>query len=69
MTGIHLGVRPDGAASTRLTGSLDEFRQIRRTLTADEITTLRETNTAPTDGGTVVHLPFEKVTAQGYARM
>ncbi|MGW0946604.1 LamG-like jellyroll fold domain-containing protein [Streptomyces sp. NPDC002623] len=69
VTGVHLGVRPDGAASTRLKGALDEFRLIRRALTADELTALRETNTDPTDRSTVVHLSFEKITAQGYARM
>ncbi|MEU3779538.1 LamG-like jellyroll fold domain-containing protein [Streptomyces sp900129855] len=69
VTGIHLGARPDGAATTRLAGSLDEFRLIRRALTTDELTALRETNTDPTDRATVVHLAFEKVTTQGYARM
>lgn len=69
VTGMHLGVRPDGAASTRLRGSLDEFRLIRRALTAAELTALRETNTDPADRSTVVRLSFEKITAQGYARM
>lgn len=69
VTGLHLGVRPDGAASTRLKGALDEFVLVRRALTPEEITALRETNTDPTDRATVVHLSFEKVTTQGYARM
>ncbi|WP_327314107.1 sialidase family protein [Streptomyces sp. NBC_01235] len=51
------------------TGDVFLFRLIRRALTTDELTTLRETNTDPTDRATVVHLSFERVTTQGYARM
>ncbi|MFY7633082.1 LamG-like jellyroll fold domain-containing protein [Streptomyces sp. NY05-11A] len=67
--GIRLGARPDGAATTRLAGSLDEFRLIRRALATDELTALRETNSDPTDRATVAHLAFEKVTTEGYARL
>ncbi|URN14817.1 MULTISPECIES: sialidase family protein [Streptomyces] len=64
--GLHLGARPDGA--NRLKGSLDEFRLVRRALTAEELTALRTSN-ADTGTATTVRLPFETLSPQPYARM
>ncbi|MDX3243064.1 sialidase family protein [Streptomyces sp. ME18-1-4] len=64
--GLHLGARPDG--HDRLTGSLDEFRLVRRALTAEEVTALRTSN-ADTGTATTVRLPFETLSAEPYARM
>jgi sialidase-1 len=64
--GLHLGARPDGA--DRLKGSLDEFRLVRRALTAEELTALRTSN-ADTGTATTVRLPFETLSPQPYARM
>jgi sialidase-1 len=64
--GLHLGARPDGY--DRFKGSLDEFRLVRRALTADELTALRTSN-ADTGTATTVRLPFETLSPQPYARM
>ncbi|MEU2878860.1 sialidase family protein [Streptomyces sp. NPDC007070] len=66
VAGFHLGARPDGA--DRLKGSLDEFRLVRRALTADEVTALR-TSDADTGTATTVRLTFETLSPQPYARM
>ncbi|WP_264932924.1 sialidase family protein [Streptomyces sp. A012304] len=63
---LHLGARPDGA--DRLKGSLDEFRLVRRALTAEELTALRTAN-ADTGTATTVRLPFETLSPLPYARM
>ncbi|GHK03911.1 hypothetical protein SY2F82_66100 [Streptomyces sp. Y2F8-2] len=64
--GLHLGARPDGY--DRFKGSLDEFRLVRRALTADELTALRTSNT-DTGTATTVRLSFETLSPQPYARM
>ncbi|MEV6737773.1 sialidase family protein [Streptomyces sp. NPDC051104] len=64
--GLHLGARPDGY--DRFKGSLDEFRLVRRALTADELTALRTSN-ADTGTATTVRLRFETLSPQPYARM
>ncbi|MFF3850606.1 LamG-like jellyroll fold domain-containing protein [Streptomyces sp. NPDC002328] len=64
--GLHLGARPDGF--DRLKGSLDEFRLVRRALTAEELTALRTSN-ADTGTATAVRLPFETLSPRPYARM
>ncbi|MFK4224238.1 LamG-like jellyroll fold domain-containing protein [Streptomyces sp. NPDC019890] len=64
--GIQLGVRPDGGEHFK--GSLDEFRLVRRALSDTELTALRASN-ADTGTATAVRLPFETLSAQGYARM
>ncbi|MEJ8635492.1 LamG-like jellyroll fold domain-containing protein [Streptomyces sp. MS2.AVA.5] len=66
VTGFQLGARPDGVE--RFTGSLDEFRLIRRALSGTEAAALRSSN-ADTGTATTVRLPFETGSAQGYARM
>ncbi|MFI0163385.1 LamG-like jellyroll fold domain-containing protein [Streptomyces sp. NPDC017095] len=64
--GLHLGASPDGY--DRFKGSLDEFRLVRRALTAQELTALRTSN-ADTGTATTVRLPFETLSPQPYARM
>ncbi|MEV5350560.1 sialidase family protein [Streptomyces achromogenes] len=64
--GLHLGASPDGY--DRFKGSLDEFRLVRRALTAQELTALRTAN-ADTGTATTVRLPFETLSSQPYARM
>jgi sialidase-1 len=64
--GFQLGAKLDGTG--RFKGSLDEFRIIRKALTAQELDDLRASNTDP---GTVTgaRLPFDVVTVNSYARM
>jgi sialidase-1 len=66
MDGFQLGAKPDGTG--RFKGSLDEFRIIRKAVTAQELDGLRAGNTDP-GPATGVWLPFDVVTANSYARM
>ncbi|MGC0251232.1 LamG domain-containing protein [Pseudactinotalea sp. Z1748] len=61
-TGLHIGQRPDGG--DQLLGAVDEIVLLDHALSAQEVSSLAESNVLPGEGAQL-HLPLDQVAAPG----